>query len=211
MMLKRVSSAFRFRSSRGDVRIQSLSLNARSSSFDAEDELGFAWITPNALAKSLEGAILARLLSIPGIEMVGARMVQPSDEMVDMYVQTMEQNASDTEFKNTVVHFVNTELRRKGSVERGYPNYLMLLLFKGKNAREKLSVAVGSHMPHSAALGNTIRGAFGDYNRRSDGTIDYFQPSVISPLTASCNLEYLRVFANFLQQDGGFMLSLIHI
>ena len=57
--------------------------------------------------------------------------------------------------------------------------------------------------PHSAALGTTIRGAFGDYNRDTSGKIDYFQPSVVAPLTDKCNREYLEVFAKHAQKDGG--------
>ena len=130
-------------------------------------------------------------------------MLQPSDAFVDEYVDTMKKNASETEFKHTMMDFVNTELRYDGSTDRGYPNWMMMLLFKGENARSKLSVQVGAHSPHSAALGTTIRGAFGDYNRDTSGKIDYFQPSVVAPLTDKCNREYLEVFAKHAQKDGG--------
>ena len=203
-----------------------MSTLSRRATFGQNEELAFAWITPNALAKSLEGAILvrrslslstfetnahfyifeykqARLLSVPGLELVGARMLQPSDAFVDEYVDTMKKNASETEFKHTMMDFVDTELRYDGSTDRGYPNWMMMLLFKGENARSKLSVQVGAHSPHSAALGTTIRGAFGDYNRDNSGKIDYFQPSVVAPLTDKCNREYLEVFAKYAQKDGG--------
>ena len=130
-------------------------------------------------------------------------MLQPSDAFVDEYVDTMKKNASETEFKHTMMDFVDTELRYDGSTDRGYPNWMMMLLFKGENARSKLSVQVGAHSPHSAALGTTIRGAFGDYNRDNSGKIDYFQPSVVAPLTDKCNREYLEVFAKYAQKDGG--------
>ena len=58
-------------------------------------------------------------------------MIQPSNDFVDEYVDTMKKNASETEFKETMIDFVNTELRYEGSTDRGYPNWMMMLLFKG--------------------------------------------------------------------------------
>ena len=52
---------------------------------------------PFALAqqRSLEGSILARLLALPGLQLVGSRMVAPSDAMVDEYMAAMQTNATD--------------------------------------------------------------------------------------------------------------------
>merc|ERR1740130_2325866 len=106
-------------------------------------------------------------------------MLQPSDGLVDDYVETMQSNASESAYKDIMLNFVGSELRSSKNKERGYPNYMMLLLFRGGNAHSKISKAVGSHAPHSAALGTTIRGAFGDYNYDKDGHIDYFQPAIV--------------------------------
>lgn len=51
------------------------------------EELGFCWITPKSLIKGLEGGILSRLLSTPGMQLVGARMYAPNDEFVDKYIE----------------------------------------------------------------------------------------------------------------------------
>ena len=116
----------------------SLSLGRKLCSKAPKDELAFAWITPKALAKSLEGAIMARLLSTPGVKLVGARMIDPSAEFVDEYVkvhssvsETME---SGFAFHHAMNDFLDSELRESG--ERGYPPWMQLLLFKGPNARE---------------------------------------------------------------------------
>jgi len=80
-----------------------------------KDELAFAWITPKALAKSLEGAIMARLLSTPGLKLVGARMIDPSEALVDDYTtlhaeisQGME---SGFDFHEAMNEFLSTELK----------------------------------------------------------------------------------------------------
>ena len=121
-------------------------------------------ITPNALAKSLEGSILARLLAVPGLQLVGARMIMPSDQMVDEYLQALKKNATEEDYRQAMAGFIDTELRNKHSVQRGYPNRIMLMLFKGEDAQKKITSVVGGHVPIRRALGHTIRGAFGDYN-----------------------------------------------
>ena len=86
---------------------------------------------PGCCKRSLEGSILARLLAIPSLQLVGARMIAPSDAMVDAYLSSMRNNATDGPWKDAMLRFVEHELLEKHNVERGYPNRLMLLLFKG--------------------------------------------------------------------------------
>ena len=52
-------------------------------------ELTYALITPYSLSKSRTGSIMGRLLTLADLELVGARMLSPSDEFVDRYVQTI--------------------------------------------------------------------------------------------------------------------------
>merc|ERR1712166_34926 len=178
---------------------------ARFFSSKPSNEVAFAWITPKAMAKSLEGAILARMLSTPGVQLVGARMYSPSSEMVSEYAErhraVSKHMDSGTEFHKSMNNFITTELDARLDSERGYPNWMMLLLFKGPNARESLKETIGLHVPNSAAWGNTIRGAFGDY--ATDRGV--FQPAVVSAYTYKSNIEYLKLFAKYADTDGGRM------
>ena len=93
----------------------------------------------------------------------------------------------------------------------------MFLLFKGHNARHKLSKVVGdnlvcipvsliirvflaltaSRQPPPSDYGRTIRGTFGDYHEIEDGTVVDFHPAVLTPNTAQSNREALRLFAEY--------------
>ena len=48
-------------------------------------ELAYVIITPYTLYKSRTGGILARLITRTGMELVGARMLAPSQELVQEY------------------------------------------------------------------------------------------------------------------------------
>jgi len=83
---------------------------------------------------------------------------------------------------------------------------MLMLMFKGPDAREALKTTIGQHLPNSAAWGNTIRGAFGDYNiEKNTGEVRVFQPAVVSAYTYESNIKYLKLFEKYLQVDGGKM------
>lgn len=160
-----------------------------------------------------------------------ARIFEPSDAMVDEYVAThakiSEGMASGFKFHDAMNQFIDTELRAEASVARGYPNWMMLLLFKGPNAREALMGSIGQHLPNTAAMGQSIRGAFGDYDIEASGKVwvapvsfthctdsaavltapsskvREFQPAVVSAYTYESNLAYLKLFAKYADSDGG--------
>lgn len=127
--------------------------------------------------------------------------------MVDEYVAThakiSEGMASGFKFHDAMNQFIDTELRAEASVARGYPNWMMLLLFKGPNAREALMGSIGQHLPNTAAMGQSIRGAFGDYDIEASGKVREFQPAVVSAYTYESNLAYLKLFAKYADSDGG--------
>lgn len=59
------------------------------------EELSFALITPESLAKARTGGIIARLLSTQGIRLVGARMYAPSRDLQSQYVQVLEKAGAE--------------------------------------------------------------------------------------------------------------------
>lgn len=100
----------------------------------------------------------------------------------------------------------------------------MLLLFKGENARLKLTKVVGDNLvrcswflcialepntvrqPPPSDYGRTIRGTFGDYHALDDGSVVDFHPAVLTPTTPLSNRAALRLFA---ESDLLFHSSLI--
>ena len=59
------------------------------------DELSFALITPESLAKARTGGIIARLLSKEGLRLVGARMYAPSRDLQAKYVKVLERAGAE--------------------------------------------------------------------------------------------------------------------
>ena len=53
-------------------------------------ELTYVVITPYSLIKSRTGNIIARLMSLSGCDLVGIRMMRPSDAFVDEYIRRVK-------------------------------------------------------------------------------------------------------------------------
>ena len=53
-------------------------------------ELTYVVITPYSLIKSRTGNIIARLMSLSGCDLVGIRMMRPSDVFVDEYIRRVK-------------------------------------------------------------------------------------------------------------------------
>jgi nucleoside diphosphate kinase len=53
-------------------------------------ELTYVVITPYSLIKARTGNIIARLMSFSGCDLVGIRMMRPSDELVDEYIKRVK-------------------------------------------------------------------------------------------------------------------------
>lgn len=164
-------------------------------------EMTFAAITPRSLATSRTGGIVARLLCQPGLDFVGARMMAPSDDFVDAYMRILERETIPTRYKAAYMAYLEADLRPAGNAQRGYTNRLMLFFFQGKKAQRIMKEMIGDHAPSPS--GATIRGTYGDYTESSDGSIHDFHPAVLTSYSTEGNREMLRLFADYLESDGG--------
>lgn len=169
-----------------------------------DDELSFAWITPRSQIKGLDGGILSRLLSKPQIKQVGARMISPSEEFVNDYIDIHKKYYRPVHFP-PFVEFCEKNLRPSNTEKQGLPNHLLFLQFSGKNVRQELTKIIGNYLPDPRVgmVGRTIRGAYGDFVRKEDGSITHFQPAIVGAGNDISNLLYLRVFHKYMQQNGG--------
>ncbi|GAB61225.1 MAG: nucleoside-diphosphate kinase [Candidatus Jettenia sp.] len=169
------------------------------------DELTYALITPYSLLKSRTGGILGRLLSLANLELIGATMFAPSDDFVDKYCATIEEQDIKQAWKKVMINYINSNFRKENKF--GITNRTVLLFFKGSHAIEKLKDDVIG--PITSFQGHTIRGSFGDFVENSDGTMEYFEPAVVTSADPITNDKQLSLFAEYLPKDGGVLEDII--
>ncbi|HYA12866.1 MAG TPA: nucleoside-diphosphate kinase [Syntrophales bacterium] len=167
------------------------------------NELTYVVITPYSLIKSRTGNIVARLMSFSGCDLVGVRMMRPSDEFVNEYIQRVKSLSIDPKVGNALVDYIDQNLRRENIL--GQPNRCLFLLFEGENAVEQIYNVVGklTTETESEAVRGTIRGTYCDYITTSDGTVRYFEPAVLVPTHLEYARNNLELFAQLGFTDSG--------
>lgn len=169
-------------------------------------ELTYALITPYSLSKSRTGSIIGRLLTMADLDLVGARMLSPSDEFVDRYIQTIEEMEMQPDLKQAFVQYVNENFRPATHLPGS--NRTLLLLFQGEDAMETLKHdAVGSAV--ADPTGDTVRGAYGDFIRGANGEIKYFEPAVLTGTDHETNIKQLELIARYAPTDGGVLDKIV--
>ena len=164
-------------------------------------ELSFVLITPYSLMKSRTGGIIARLLSRTDLELVGAQMLTPSREFVETYAASVREHVGKRdEFAAKL--FSDYMVDNFSPLLSGERERVLMLLFRGENACEKLSAVVGQ-LPNAKnrktpVFGETIRDTYADLVFNRDGSLNYFEPAVFTPpLSDACEarLGFLADFA----------------
>ncbi len=169
-------------------------------------ELTYALITPYSLLKSKTGGIISRLLSLSDLELVGARMYTPSDEFVDKYCETIEEQDIKPLWKKALIEYVNDKLRKNNRL--GISNRIMFLLFEGEDAINILhNNVIGSISEH--LKGDTIRGTYGDCIMINGKNVEYFEPAVLTSTDPTTNIKQLDLFAKYALSDGGVLENII--
>jgi len=166
-------------------------------------ELTYVVITPYSLIKSRTGNIIARLMSFSGCDLVGIRMMLPSDELVDEYIKRVKSLNINPKVEGALVDYIDQNLRRENIL--GQANRCLFLLFEGENAVERVYEVVGqlTTEAESEAIRGTIRGTYSDYIATSDGTIRYFEPAVLVPTNSEYARTNLEMFAKLGFNDPG--------
>jgi len=167
-------------------------------------ELAYALITPHSLKKSRTGGIVARLISRSGLEVVGARMFAPGEELVDAYSGMMvtEQDPGHRATQEQLASYVQKHLRPS---PEGTRQRVMMLLLHGEDAVRRV-LEVAGHIVHGRTSGETIRDTYGDYILEGDRVV-YFEPAVmVAPDSASCK-KHLALWSKYSESDGGIVPS----
>lgn len=173
-------------------------------------QLAYVLITPYTLNKSRTGGILARLISRTGLDLVGARMFAPSQELVNKYADltVSTDDPQDRRIQEMLRDYILQNLAPDGKT--GRRRRVMSLLFQGEDAVRKVRSVIGN-ITMERRGGETIRDTYGDLII-DEGTkqIRYFEPAVM----AAPNVEEARVkamlWADYSEQDGGLMEGTIN-
>jgi nucleoside diphosphate kinase len=166
-------------------------------------ELTYVVITPYSLIKSRTGNIIARLMSFSGCDLLGIRMMRPSDELVNEYINSVKHLNVESKLAKALLDYIDQNLRRDNIL--GHHNRCLFLLFAGENAVERIHEVVGmlTTEAESEAVRGTIRGTYSDYITTPDGAIRYFEPAVLIPTNLAYARNNLEIFANHGFNDTG--------
>ncbi|MDF7822976.1 nucleoside-diphosphate kinase [Pontiellaceae bacterium B12227] len=171
-------------------------------------ELGYVLVTPYTLRKSRTGGVLGRLLSTTGLNLVAARMIGPSPELVKGYAELIR---NEQEVWPEIRELLSEYIEREFSpTEDGQVHRVLMFLFEGENAVRKLRDAIGG-FEDSIESADTIRGTFGDYIKDNEGNVTYFEPAVLTAPTAEIAGKTLKLWSDFSEQDGGILENALRL
>lgn len=163
-------------------------------------ELAFAMINPYTIAKSRTGGILARYFGRTQLELVGARMFQPSQALADAYADLLLKTEHSKDHpRELLADYVR---RMYGPDSGGNLRRVMFLLFEGENACQKVWEVTGGIAPN-AVTGQTIRDTFGDYVLDEHKQVTYFEPAVMVARESAGCAAALKLWAKHAAKDGG--------
>ncbi|NTW15903.1 MAG: nucleoside-diphosphate kinase [Syntrophaceae bacterium] len=166
-------------------------------------QLTYVIITPYSLIKSRTGNIIARLMSFSGCDLVGFRMMRPSDEFVNEYIKNVKELGINPKIKKPLIDYIDQNLRHENIL--GQANRCLFLLFEGMHAVERIHDVVGklTTEAESEAIRGTIRGTYSDYVTTPEGKVRYFEPAVLIPTDPTYARSNLEMFAELGFKDSG--------
>lgn len=171
-------------------------------------ELGYVLVTPYTLRKSRTGGVIGRLLSTTGLDLVAARMFGPSQELVQRYADLIRNNEGVwPEIRELLSDYIEREF---SPTEEGQVHRVLMLLFEGEDAIQKLRDAVGG-FEDSVESADTIRGTYGDYIKAHDGSVTYFEPAVLVGPSKKSIKKVLALWSEFADTDGGVLDNVISL
>ncbi len=166
-------------------------------------ELAFTLINPYTISKSRTGGVIGRIASRTGLEMVAARMFGPSPELVEQYAHLiLESPDIPAEERHLLADYVRHNYGP--DPVSGRRRRVMMLLFEGEDAVNKVRDSVGSLRPH-AYSGETVRDTYGDYIVDEQGRVQYLEPAVMMGRSHESVAKAMRLWASFSAKDGGII------
>jgi nucleoside diphosphate kinase len=160
------------------------------------------------LYKSRTGGILSRLITRTGLDLVGARMFAPSEELVKKYSdETISANdPQDRRIQELIYDYIGRNL--SPDAKTGRRRRVMMLLFKGEDAVRKTRSVIGNIGPERRG-GETIRDTYGDLIIDEENEVKYFEPAVLAAPTPEEAESKLKLWARYSDSDGGIVENVI--
>lgn len=168
------------------------------------EELSYVLVTPYSIRKSRTGGIVSRLISRTGLDLVAARMFAPSKELVEKYSANLLTDDPDPGHRRTQELIKKYVEQHFGPDEAGHSPRVLLMVFKGEDAVQKIFSTVG-HIMNERTSGETIRDTFGDYVVDAHGIVSYFEPAVLAAPDAASAKRDLQLWAAYSDSDGGLL------
>ena len=167
-------------------------------------ELAYVIITPYSLHKSRTGGILARLITRTGLDLVGARMFAPSEQLVKEYSQAIlsANDPQDRRIQELIRDYILQNLTPDPKTQK--PRRTMMLLFKGEDAVRKVRAVIGNINAHRRG-GETIRDTYGDLILDENDNVRYFEPAVLAAPNAEEAQIKAKLWARYSDTDGGIV------
>lgn len=183
-------------------------------------ELAYVLITPYTILKSRTGGVIARLLARTDQELIGVRMFSPSQTLVEEFVQEIRRQDAQDELDIRADNKENKELIRNlianyvlenfsPDSETGQKRRVLMLLFQGENAVQKLRDEVVGHITSMTISGETIRDTYGDCVLDKRGGVRYFEPAVLVIPNGKVARESLLLWAKYSDRDGGILENVV--
>ncbi len=175
------------------------------------DQLSYVLVNPYTLRKSRTGGILSRLLTRTALDLVASRLFAPSKELVQEYAACLRKyntgkDSKDTRIRRLIHDYVLTNY--SPDPVTGKRHRVLMLLFRGENAVQKVRECVGS-VSYRSVTGETIRDTYGDYIFDEDGGVKYFEPAVLAPPNQEGLKAKLMVWAKHSDRDGGVLENVL--
>ncbi len=168
-------------------------------------ELAFVLINPHTLAKSRTGGVMARYLARTDLNLVAARMLNPSAELVSRYAEQVRQSQDGDLRLNRLIGDYIADAYAPNPIT-GHARRVMMLLFDGENAVEKIWRVTGSATIRPDC-GETVRETYGEYVADEDGNVRYFEPAVLVGPSLERTYRTLRLFKSYCAASEGIVES----
>jgi nucleoside diphosphate kinase len=167
-------------------------------------QLAYVIITPYTLYKSRTGGILARLITRTGLEMVGARMFAPSQELVQKYSEAIvsANDPQDRRIQELIRDYILKNL--SPDPKSGRRRRVMMLLLQGDDAVRKVRSVIGN-ISADRRGGETIRDTYGDLILDEAGNVRYFEPAVLAAPNVDEARQKSTLWAEYSDRDGGLV------
>jgi nucleoside diphosphate kinase len=171
-------------------------------------ELAYVIITPYSLHKSRTGGILARLITRTGLDLAGARMFAPSEQLVKEYSEAIlsANDPQDRRIQELIRDYILQNLSPDPKTHKR--RRAMMLLFKGEDAVRKIRAVVGN-IGTERRGGETIRDTYGDLILDENDNVKYFEPAVLAAPNAEEATLKAKLWARYSDSDGGILSDTI--